>query len=367
MIVACASLAVCAAVGVGCSFDTSTRLAQAVEDAALVPQPPDSSVVETCGGDTWWNPGFSMRRSLALDPAPYAYTMQLILDATTVPTAQELVDRSLVAGAQDLRVVRRNGSTWEEIDRQVLAFDSNRVEIRFRIQEADGFAGGGAQYYLYYGNSGAGPALADRSKVYRHWHDFEGDAIGSDGSPALNSLPAGEWRVEDDSGNHVYRANGVSRLTAELVGVTAQNAVFEARMRVVAPDFGSANHDGLALRVDNFIPAELDAYIAQLRGSEQVSAIVTYRTGSFITTGVVSAAPIQVQQWYQLRAELSESTIDFYVDGLLVVTMNNAELLRTGLGLFAFDGDAVFDDLSVRDRLPAEPVVAVEAEQEFCP
>jgi hypothetical protein len=352
---------------VGCSFDPSSQLQDpATENDSGTADVPDSGTVETCDGQSWWNADFPMRRPLAVEQAPYEYTMRLVLDASTLPTAQELVSASLAAG-QDLRVLRFDGSAWTELDRQILAFDSAGVEIRFRIQESGGFPGDSESYYLYYGNSSPGAPLEDLSRVYRRWHDFEGDAIGSDGSPAFSPLPAADWQVVDDGGNHVYLASGTSRHSAQLAGLEQEDGVFEARMKVTAPDFTNQNHNGLMIRANNFIPNEMDAYVAQQRGNEQVSAVVTYRTGSFVTTGTTLAGPIQPQEWYQLRAEFIGGNLDFYIDDALVISMTDAELLRTGLGLFGFTCDVIFDDVSVRDLLAPEPGVAAAAEQIYCP
>jgi hypothetical protein len=361
-----ASATLCALTALGCSFDASTRLPDSVSQFDGGPAV-DSATVVTCDGQSWWNPDFPLRRALAVEAAPYAYTMRLYLDGSTVPSAQELVAQSAQSGGQDLRLVRYDGSVWEELDRHIVAFDPAGVEIRFRIQELAGFAGGAASYYLYYGNNSADAPLADLSGVYRRWHDFEGDTIGSDGSPAFNPLPVGEWQVVDDSGNRVYRANGGSRHSAQLAGLDLEDGVFEARMKVTAPDFGNANHNGFAIRVNNFIPDELDAYVPQMRGNEQITAISTYRTGSFVTTGTTMASTIEVAQWYRLRAEFAANTVNFYINDSLSASMTDAEQLRRGIGLFGFSCEVVFDDVSARDLILPEPAVAATVEQSFCP
>lgn len=365
-----AAAVVCAVAAAGCNFnpDTSSGDPTAQNDGAPASDSPsaDSAAVVTCDGESWWNQDFPKRRALAVQAAPFQYTMRLVLDDSTVPTAQELVEQSEIAGGQDLRVVRFDGTLWTELDRQILAFDATSVEIRFQIQEAAGFAGESERYYLYYGNISAAAELADLSKVYRRWHDFEADAVGSDGSPAFTPRPAGEWQVVDDGGNHVYRANGTNRLTAHLAGLEMENGVFEAQMKVTAPDLSSANHNGLAIRADNFVPSELDIYVAQLRANEQVSAISTYRTGNFITTGVTVPSTIAVAQWYRLRVEFASASVNLFVDDSLVMSLTDAEQLRTGLGLFGFGCEVVFDDVSVRELILPEPAVTATAEQIYC-
>jgi hypothetical protein len=327
---------VCAVAAAGCNFDPNTSQGDPTAQDDGGPSidsgsSADSATVVTCDGESWWNQDFPKRRALTVEAAPFEYTMRLILDGGTVPTAQELVEQSELATGQDLRVVRFDGALWTELDRQILTFDAASVEIRFQIQEPTGFGGDSATYYLYYGNVSAAAELADLGKVYRRWHDFEADAVGSDGSPAFTPRPAGEWQVVDDGGNHVYRANGTNRLTAQLAGLDMEDGVFEAQMKVTAPDLLSANHNGLAIRADNFVPSELDFYVAQLRANEQVSAISTYRTGNFVTTGVTVPSTIVVAQWYRLRVEFAATSVDLYVDDTLVMSLTDAEQLRTGL------------------------------------
>ena len=371
MKVSSAAAVVCAVAAAGCNFDPNTSQEDPTARNDGAPSidgrlSADSATVVTCDGESWWNPDFPKRRALAVEAAPFEYTMRLVLDGGTVPSAQDLVEQSALANGQDLRVVRFDGSVWTELDRQILSYDTAGVEIRFQIQEQAGFAGDSERYYLYYGNISAGAELADLTNVYRRWYDFEADAVGSDGSPAFTPRPVGEWQVVDDGGNHVYRANGTNRLSAELAGVDLEDGVFEAQMKVTAPDFGSANHNGLAVRADNFVPSQLDIYAAQLRGNEQVSAISTYRTGNFITTGATTPSTIVVAQWYRLRVEFVAATVNLFVDDALVMSLADAEQLRTGLGLFGFGCEVVFDDVSVRELIFPEPAVTATAEQTYC-
>ena len=80
-----------------------------------------------------------------------------------------------LASGDDFRIVYWDGSSWVELDRDLVMFSATEIEVWFKLQ-AD-IAGGVSDdnYYVYYDNPGAGAPPVDRSSVYFFFDGFEVD------------------------------------------------------------------------------------------------------------------------------------------------------------------------------------------------
>jgi hypothetical protein len=83
-------------------------------------------------------------------------------------------------GGEDLRLVYRNGGYWREIDRALdpdSAWDSTTTTLWFKLQAPMGPFESDTEYYLYYGNSGAGAPPDDPLSVFLFYDDFSGSSV----------------------------------------------------------------------------------------------------------------------------------------------------------------------------------------------
>lgn len=135
--------------------------------------------VETCGGGgvpnvcgSWWSCGWSRRSTLevhATAAVAQGYSVKLVLDHAM------LVSQGLSrADGADVRVVRREGAQWIELDRvldPVSSWGQATTTVWFGLRGWVGAGAVDAEYFLYFGNPSAGPAPSDEGKVF-HFADL---------------------------------------------------------------------------------------------------------------------------------------------------------------------------------------------------
>src|SRR3972149_8432078 len=155
------------------------------------------------GGTGWWN-------------SSYLYRQQVTVTAgtTAVPTAYsvrvQFDHQGLVAGGKslssgnDIRVVYWNGSGWVEPNRLLddqSSWNSTTTQVWFRTQAAINASASDTNYYIYYGNSGAGSPPATWSNVFLFYDDF------NDGSFDTARWTC-EWGSCSESGGNLTIVSG---------------------------------------------------------------------------------------------------------------------------------------------------------------
>jgi hypothetical protein len=168
--------------------------------------------------------GWSYRYRLEITNAnitdlPAGYSIRLGLNTASLVAAGKMR-----ADGSDLRVVWVNGANEVEIDRVAeTAFNTSATEIWFRTQAAISANSRDYNYYLYYGNSAAAAAPANRTNVYALWDDFDGSTLNT----TLWNLASGSVSI---SNGQAHLATG-----ANLIGRTAYTyAVSEFRLQLSA-------------------------------------------------------------------------------------------------------------------------------------
>jgi hypothetical protein len=151
----------------------------------LVLQSPRASAAPS-----WWDGAYSGRQMLSIstvDALPNQYTLFFRFDHAALVTGG-----SSLASGNDVRVVRFDGATWTQIDR-VLAvgssWNTNSTEIAFQTKTTVSASSVNTEYYLYYGNAGAGSPPATPTNVYSEFDDFSGGVIDS-----------GKWNIDSYGG-----------------------------------------------------------------------------------------------------------------------------------------------------------------------
>jgi hypothetical protein len=304
---------------------------------------PDVEVPVVCGGEPWWDARWGHR--FAIDPAgaPADYTLRL--DVSGALVSSQLAD--------DLRVIVEDAGTMRELDR---VLDGSMLELRVPASGA---------LWLYAGNAAATAPPADPAAVYAWSESFDTLAIDGDGSPRFEPVPAPEWRVVDDGGNHIYRALGVGRHPAPIAGLALASGEIRARVRV-GPG-GTQNHNGVLVRASSTVPAVLDGYVGQILEDVDGTRIAEYTDGISPPAELDRIArPVDRATWYQLRLWFAGPVIEVHVDGVLEARITNALANGERIGLFAHDTDVDFDDVRVRAIVDPEPVATL-GPRESCP
>ena len=120
----------------------------------------------------WWSAIHRYRKKITISGSTGGYNLYSIKlqfdHAALVAAGQSL------ASGDDVRVAYWDGSGWMELDRRVddqSSWNSPATEIWFRTETS--VAGTDDNYYLYYGNAGAGAPPTDGANVFLFYDDFE--------------------------------------------------------------------------------------------------------------------------------------------------------------------------------------------------
>lgn len=131
----------------------------------------------------WWNLDWPLRQNIQISTGAntpdkgYAdYTARL----TGLDTASLIADNQLEPDCSDLRVLYWDGSGWSNLAYHLLNCNSASSDLRFAMQADVPASSSDDNYYLYFGNPGAGaaPALSP-TNVYLWFDDGASNRIGS--------------------------------------------------------------------------------------------------------------------------------------------------------------------------------------------
>jgi len=353
--------------------DRSTAPDRATSDAvhtdvAATPDQttPDAMSADACtppSGPAWWNAAYALRYPLSISAAADHYTLQLELasDATAPILAAAL------ASGDDVRIVHHAASATE-LDRDRAKFDSNGVNLLFRVQESGGYPGGDQTYYLYLGNPAAGPPPTDPRNIYLFFEDFEGMASEGTGAPVFSTATA-EWSVDDEGGNHVYRVNSLSsgaRTPAEIVGLSATGARFAGFVKYDSVNAGNTGYTGLAFGCSDVTSATTTCTGGAVRDASDQSGIMSWTGGVFDSFGSFSSTYSPVAGlWYHYQVSFVGSNATFQIGGAVQETSEIA-LTGSALALVGVGVSAAFDDVIIRRLADPEPAVRLGAIQQRC-
>jgi hypothetical protein len=287
-----------------------------------------------------WTPAYAHRFPITTN-APAGFTLTIDV---TAPRGLALTS------GDDLRVF----ADATELDR---VLTGNRIEVKVPAS---------GSLFLYVGDPAAGTPPSAPANVYLASASFDELAVGDHADVTFDPQPALEWNVVDDSGNHVYRAQGSGRHPSALRGVTQANADLRARMRIVTG--GGQQHNGLAARGNSMVPATMDGFVMQMLGDSNYQRIAEYTNGASppveLTGGTVT---VTRDIWYAMRLRIVGDALELYVDNVLARSTTKTGSDGQLVGLFAHDCVADFDDVTLRMAVAPEPTVALGAREDRCP
>ncbi|MBN2359840.1 MAG: hypothetical protein JXR83_10330 [Deltaproteobacteria bacterium] len=313
-------------------------------------------------GPPWWNDNYPWRAQIAISATPASYT--LALDASDSEAAR--FDPSSLGTGDDLRVVWWDGASNREIDRALLAFSATRVTLHFRLQEPGGHAGGSESYFLYVGaGASTGNSPADnRKNVYLFFEDFEGMAVGSDGSPAFVTATLSHWRVEvEGSGNHVLTIAADDGNPIRMAGLTLTDVQLEMWVKFNSA-YNSIAGVNFSIRGCNLL-GNATYYSTTLQHASNRLGIGHTVNGAWQGFLETTSLEINLQQWYRLRSHAVGTKLNA-VSGTASTTYLHAENGCGEIGINGFFSDVSVDDVMARMLVDPEPSVALGAWQERC-
>ncbi|HEX9892743.1 MAG TPA: DUF2341 domain-containing protein, partial [Gemmatimonadales bacterium] len=143
----------------------------------------------TPSGPGWWDCNYQFRQQVTVTAGSAAVPIDYSVRVTFNHAALVSGGKSLASG-NDIRVVFWNGASWVELDRMLepgSAWNNASTALWLKTQAAIGASGSDNNYYIYYGNSGAGAPPANGNNVFVFYDGFEtGDLTGWTGNSVGN-------------------------------------------------------------------------------------------------------------------------------------------------------------------------------------
>ena len=217
-----------------------------------------------------WPVGYSLRRQITVTTGPdtpvngyQGYTVRI----SGFDSGSEIAVGDMRADGNDLRVFYLNGSSWIDVPRLVTGLNTADTHIIFQCQADIPASSSDTDYYLYYGNPGAGfPPAVTHTNVYLWLDDFSTNPFTGAGRYT-------RAKAVDIHGDR-YRAPGYSAGGQWVRYNTNDN--FTAEMYINDAGFSNGEQDVL-IAVDHFASASFptdatDAIVAR------VSAVTTSST-----------------------------------------------------------------------------------------
>lgn len=138
-----------------------------------------SAKVSVVAPRNWWNLDYDYRKQISIinnvaSTLGSGYSVCLIVN-----TASLVSGGKMLPSGNDLRIVYLNGSSWVEIDRDVIDMNAGSTKVWFKTQAGISASGSDNNYYMYYGNPSAASPPANKSNVYDFWDDFNDGSLGS--------------------------------------------------------------------------------------------------------------------------------------------------------------------------------------------
>ncbi|UCD25219.1 MAG: DUF11 domain-containing protein [Gemmatimonadota bacterium] len=186
-----------------------------------------------------WPVGYTLRRQITVTTGPttpvngyQGYTVRI----TGFDSASEIAAGEMRADGNDLRVFYWDGASWIDVPRIVTGINTADTHIIFQCQAGIPASSSDANYYMYYGNAGAGlPPAVTRTNVYLWQDDFSTDPFSGVGRYTLA-------RAVDVHGNR-YRAPSYSAAGQNVRFNTNDN--FGSDMYISDPGFSNGEQDVL--------------------------------------------------------------------------------------------------------------------------
>jgi len=133
----------------------------------------NSATVSVVAPKNWWNADYDYRMQITIvnnvaSTLGSGYSVCLTLNTSSLVSSGKML-----SSGNDLRIVYWNGSSWVQIDRDIIDMNTSSTQVWFKTQADISASGSDNNYYMYYGNPSAVNPPANKSNVYDFWDDFD--------------------------------------------------------------------------------------------------------------------------------------------------------------------------------------------------
>jgi hypothetical protein len=203
---------------------------------------------------TWWNTNYMYRRLItitnnAASSLVSGYSININLD-----TASLVSTNKMLSNGNDLRIVGWNGSSWMQLDRDIISgtMNTTATQVWFRTLATLGaYPSATDDYYLYYDNPSAGSPPANKSNVYLWFDDFnrpnEPDITVE---PRYTKTNGGTWSIENGMLKNAGAGGDPNKLLVQALGTVTSDVEMTAKINVTQFGGGDAGRMGLSSNMD---------------------------------------------------------------------------------------------------------------------
>ena len=203
-------------------------------------------------GSNWWNTNYSYRRQITIaNNAPLilgvGYSVYVIINTASLVSAGKML-----SDGNDLRVAYWSGSSWIELDRDVIGMNDSSTQVWFKTQVTIEVNGSDSDYYIYYGNPSAGSPPVNKNNVYLWYDDFDrADKldITTEASYSVKT-GGGTWSIESNKLRNDGAAGDPNKLIITALGTV--NTAVDMLVKIDVTSFagGDLSRMGLSCCVD---------------------------------------------------------------------------------------------------------------------
>lgn len=300
----------------------------------------------------WWDGNWDYRRLINItnNNATATLVTGYSINFTFDTTGTKFLDNG-----DDVRIIYTNSTGNNELDRiNTTDFNTTSTEIWFKLQNS--LAGGRSNdtdYYVYYGNSGAGSPSIEDTNVFIIWDDFEGHGDGDVPDGWANVQASTEQAVSGITSIN-YTGGGSYLVVRDFEDQTAGMVRFEFYAR---PDADPVADDTWIL------PTYALAHLISIYFDDAAGTGDTIRAQG---TGVVEIDGDYSTQWYKfvIIYYMDADTGDVYLDDVLVD--NDHAFGAAGQDLkviYMLRNHVWYDDFMVRKYITPVPTVSLGSEE----
>jgi hypothetical protein len=246
----------------------------------------------------WWNKSYLYKRQIILvnnlaSPLETGYSVSVTID-----TASLCLSSKMLTNGDDLRITYWSGSTWIELDREIIDINNVSTKIWFKTQTTISPNGTDNSYYVYYGNPSAGNPPVNKSNVYLWFDSFnrtDNIDIATESSYGTKT-GGGTWSIENATLKNVGAAGDPNKLIITAIGNVDYPVDMLTKIKVMTFAGGDLSRIGLSCCMDTS-PSRGSGYCGLFHDDRNSIALLN-DLRSWGTHGTYSWS---LNVWYNMR------------------------------------------------------------------
>lgn len=200
----------------------------------------------------WWSKSYLYKRQITIVNNLASLLETGYSVSVTIDTASLCLSNKMLTNGDDLRITYWSGSTWIELDREIIDINSVSTKVWFKTQTTISPNGTDNSYYVYYGNPSAGNPPANKSNVYLWFDSFnrtDNLDIATESSYGTKT-GGGTWSIENATLKNVGAAGDPNKLIITALGNVDYPVDMLTKIKVMTFAGGDLSRMGLSCCMD---------------------------------------------------------------------------------------------------------------------